>query len=210
MSSPPGASFRAKVHTMLRTSILDAAWDRLVESDWSDVRISDIASDVGVSRQTIYNEFGAKDQLAEAVLLREVGRFVKAILREVERASDLRGAVHAALEWVLKTGAEHPVLSRMAEEARAGTTATLLPLLTMNGDRVLIPLRSMLAAAFLERWDLDERQVELNLDLVIRTVISYLVLPSDLSRAEVVDHLVRIATATLDGVARRADTASAG
>jgi hypothetical protein len=105
---------------------------------------------------------------------------------------------------VLVTGAKHPVLSRMAEEARAGTTATLLPLLTMNGDKLLMPLRSMLAATFLERWDLDQRQVELNLDLVIRTVISYLVLPSDLSREEVVDHLARIATATLDGVAPRA------
>lgn len=204
MASPPEASFRAKVHTLLRTSILDAAWDRLVESDWSDVRMSDIAADVGVSRQTIYNEYGAKDQLAEAVLLREVGRFVKAILREVERAPDLPGAVHNALDWVLSTGAQHPVLSRMAEEARAGTTATLLPLLTMNGDKLLMPLRSMLVAAFRERWDIDERRLELTLDLVIRTVISHLILPSDLSRDEVVDQITRIGIATFDVPAPRA------
>lgn len=194
-------NFRAKVHEMLRTSILDAAFDRLSAADWSDVRISDIAADVGVSRQTVYNEFGAKDQLAQAVMLREVSRFVDGIVREFDRTPDLSTAVEYALEFVLASGAVHPVLQRMIAEARSSTTATALPMLTMDADTLLLPLRKMLADACLERWQLEPHAFNLSLDLIIRVSISHLVMPSDLPRFEVIHHLVRLVMGPLEDVA---------
>ncbi len=73
----PSETFRARVHDMLRTSILDSAWTRAAKVPWSQVRIADIAEDVGVSRQTIHNEFGTKDQLAEALFEREMHVFLQ-------------------------------------------------------------------------------------------------------------------------------------
>ncbi|WP_154402867.1 TetR family transcriptional regulator [Nocardioides speluncae] len=200
MPGPRNSSFRAKVHEMLRTSILDAAFERLSAADWSDVRISDIAADVGVSRQTVYNEFGAKDQLAQAVMLREVGRFVDGIVHEFDRTPDLPTAVEHALDFVLASGAKHPVLRRMVAEARSSTTATALPMLTMDADTLLIPLRKMLGDACLERWQLEPHAFNLSLDMIIRVSISHLVMPSDLPRSEVVHHIVRLAMGTLGEV----------
>ena len=60
------------MHELLRTSILDAAWDAAAKTDWNNVRVVDIAETVGVSRQTIYNEFGTKEDLAQALFNREV------------------------------------------------------------------------------------------------------------------------------------------
>ncbi|MGQ5228634.1 helix-turn-helix domain-containing protein, partial [Streptomyces sp. yara] len=38
---------------------------------WSAVRMVDVAAAAGVSRQTLYNEFGSKDGLARALVRRE-------------------------------------------------------------------------------------------------------------------------------------------
>ena len=57
-----------------RESLLDAAYTALVRRPWSAVRMVDVAAAAGVSRQTLYNEFGSKDGLVQALLAREPGR----------------------------------------------------------------------------------------------------------------------------------------
>ena len=46
---------------------------------WSHVTMSRLAQAVGVSRQTVYNEIGSKPQLAEAMILRELDRFLEVV-----------------------------------------------------------------------------------------------------------------------------------
>ncbi|MFI6049448.1 TetR/AcrR family transcriptional regulator [Streptomyces violascens] len=65
-----------------RESLLDAALSALAELPWSGVRMVDVASAAGVSRQTLYNEFGSKDGLARALVRREADVY----LRGVDRA----------------------------------------------------------------------------------------------------------------------------
>lgn len=185
----------------VRERVLDAAEARALEVGLSALRVGQVAERAGVSRQTVYNEFGAKDKLAEAVVLREMGRFVDGIVVQFDRTTDLAAAVGYALEYVLESGAEHPVLRRMVAEARSGTTATTLPMLTMNADLLLIPLRTMLGEACRQRWELEQPLLDLNLDMVIRASISHLVMPSDLPRADVVHHLVRLAVGTFGEIA---------
>lgn len=73
-----------------RESLLDAAFTALADRPWAVVRMVDVAVAAGVSRQTLYNEFGSKDGLARALVRREA----EAYLSGVERA--LSGATGAA------------------------------------------------------------------------------------------------------------------
>ena len=51
--------------------ILATAAEMTAEVGWSGVTMAALAERVGVSRQTVYNEWGSRDRLAEAMVLRE-------------------------------------------------------------------------------------------------------------------------------------------
>ncbi|MEV2250004.1 TetR/AcrR family transcriptional regulator [Streptomyces sp. NPDC050147] len=70
-----------------RESLLDAANTALARRPWPGVRMVDVAATAGVSRQTLYNEFGSKDGLARALLRRETDAY----LHGVERALAVEG-----------------------------------------------------------------------------------------------------------------------
>ncbi len=47
--------------------------------DWSSITLSDVARAAGISRQTIYNEFGSRQGLAQGYALRLADRLVDAV-----------------------------------------------------------------------------------------------------------------------------------
>lgn len=59
-----------------RESLLDAAYTALARRAWSAVRMVDVAAVAGVSRQTLYNEFGSKEGLARALVRREADAYL--------------------------------------------------------------------------------------------------------------------------------------
>src|ERR1700691_897669 len=64
---------------LLRDSVLDAMRDLLMPRDWSAITLSDVARTAGISRQTIYNEFGSRQGLAQGYALRLADRLVGAV-----------------------------------------------------------------------------------------------------------------------------------
>lgn len=64
---------------LLRDSVLDAMREELLTKDWSAITLSDVARTAGVSRQTIYNEFGSRQGLAQGYAIRLADRLVDAI-----------------------------------------------------------------------------------------------------------------------------------
>ncbi|WP_327353544.1 TetR/AcrR family transcriptional regulator [Streptomyces sp. NBC_01304] len=81
-----------------RESLLDAAYTALERRPWSAVRMVDVAAVAGVSRQTLYNEFGSKEGLARALVRREADGY----LAGVDRAL-MEGGLPAAAEWTVST-----------------------------------------------------------------------------------------------------------
>src|SRR5690606_31829948 len=63
----------------VRERLLDAAYGAVVAGGWSRMRMADIARSAAVSRQTLYNEFGTKEGLLQAVVLREADRFLDGV-----------------------------------------------------------------------------------------------------------------------------------
>ena len=56
---------------LLRNTLLDAACRELEAQQWADITMADIAVAAGVSRQTLYKEFGSREEFAQVLVLRE-------------------------------------------------------------------------------------------------------------------------------------------
>ncbi|MEH6379323.1 helix-turn-helix domain-containing protein, partial [Streptomyces sp. KLMMK] len=69
-----------------RELLLDAAFAALRTRPWNGVRMVDVAAAAGVSRQTLYNEFGSKDGLARALVRREAETFLAGVERALAAA----------------------------------------------------------------------------------------------------------------------------
>ncbi|MEU5097363.1 TetR/AcrR family transcriptional regulator [Streptomyces sp. NPDC020996] len=82
-----------------RESLLDAAYSALARRPWSTVRMVDVAAAAGVSRQTLYNEFGSKEGLARALVRREADGFLAGAERALTAHSDARDRLVAVAEW---------------------------------------------------------------------------------------------------------------
>ncbi|QIK06676.1 helix-turn-helix transcriptional regulator [Streptomyces sp. ID38640] len=100
-----------------RESLLDAAYTALTERAWTAVRMVDVAAAAGVSRQTLYNEFGSKEGLARALVRRETDNYLAGVARALSQGSpaagtrgDAAGRVAAAAAWTLRTARANPLV----------------------------------------------------------------------------------------------------
>src|SRR6476646_893745 len=96
---------------LLRETLLGAARHELQQRSWSEITMADVARAAGVSRQTLYKEFGSRDEFAQAFVIHEGERFLDAVEAAVrEHLDDPRAAIHAALETFLRTAGADPVV----------------------------------------------------------------------------------------------------
>ncbi|MCC3776937.1 TetR family transcriptional regulator [Streptomyces sp. UNOB3_S3] len=103
-----------------RELLLDAAFTALGTRPWHGVRMVDVAAAAGVSRQTLYNEFGSKDGLARALVRREAETFLGGVEHALATARDAVDAAAAAAGaaagdrcaaaalWTLRTARVNP------------------------------------------------------------------------------------------------------
>ncbi|MFF7794131.1 TetR family transcriptional regulator [Streptomyces sp. NPDC007991] len=96
-----------------RESLLDAAYTALVRRPWSTVRMVDVAAAAGVSRQTLYNEFGSKDGLARALVRREADGYLAGVDRALTGHSDPRERLTATAEWTTSAARENALVRAM-------------------------------------------------------------------------------------------------
>jgi AcrR family transcriptional regulator len=161
----------------LRDDLLDAAAALIIERGFRRVRMQDVADAVGVSRQTVYNEFGDKWRLAEALNLRENDRYLDAVDDALNRHDDLYSAVAAAVAYTLTTAADDPL--KKAVLTGSGSE-DLLPLMTTRAEPVLFTAKRRIVAHTLRQWPhLDEAEVTDLADAVVRLTMSHVVLPME-------------------------------
>ncbi|MDI3385898.1 TetR/AcrR family transcriptional regulator [Streptomyces sp. B-S-A8] len=88
-----------------RESLLDAACTSLARKPWPAVRMVDVAALAGVSRQTLYNEFGSKDGLARSLVRREADRYLAGVDRALAE-----GGLPAAADWTVTSAGANALL----------------------------------------------------------------------------------------------------
>ncbi len=96
-----------------RESLLDAAYTALARRPWPAVRMVDVAAAAGVSRQTLYNEFGSKDGLARALVRREADGYLAGVDRALATHSDPRDRLTATAEWTTSVARENSLVRAM-------------------------------------------------------------------------------------------------
>lgn len=177
--------------------VVDAAVRLTSDVGWSQVTMAKLADVVGVSRQTVYNEIGTKAGLAEAMILRELDRFLGVVRMAFDQhPTDIVAAIRAASQQVLESAQDNQLL-RAVVSATHGADTELLPLLTTHAESLL----SVAKGVILERiapYDvpLDADHLDAAIDMVVRVVLSHVMQPSG-SPAETADDIAWIAARVL-------------
>jgi AcrR family transcriptional regulator len=159
--------------------VIAAAVEITTESGWATITMGKLAERAGVSRQTVYNEFGSKPQLAEEMVLRELAQF----LAEVERAfdahpGDLIAAIRGACRGVLELAQDNRLLKAVVS-ATHGADTELLPLLTTHSEPLLDTAKAVVKARVATyEVPLPESRLDAAIDVIVRVVLSHVMQPS--------------------------------
>ena len=162
---------------LLRNTLLDAACDELQDRRWADITMADIAHAAGVSRQTLYKEFGSREEFSQELVLREAERFLVAVQAAVNaHLEDPATALSAAFDVFLTAAAENPLISTIV---RGEGAEGLLVLFTTHGQPLVERAAEQLTAIIIAGWPLVQRtDAELLSECLVRLAISYAALPT--------------------------------
>jgi AcrR family transcriptional regulator len=163
---------------LLRDTLFGAARDELQSRAWSEITMSNVARAAGVSRQTLYKEFGSRDEFAQAFVIHEGERFLDGVDAAVrEHLDDPRAAVGAALEIFLRSAGEDPLVRILLSDDGTGG---MLPLVTTQGMPVVQWATARLTVTIQEGWpQAPAEKTALLAESLVRLAISYVTAPGD-------------------------------
>jgi AcrR family transcriptional regulator len=166
---------------LLRQTLFDAARHHLETRPWSEVTMGDIAATAGVSRQTLYKEFGNKSEFAVNLTIHEGERFLGAVEDAVRTHTDNpRAAIRAALELFLRTAGEDPLIRTVLSDDGSGGSGGMLPFVTTQGMPVVVWATARLSAVIEEGWpQAGKDDVKLLAEALVRLAISYITTPAE-------------------------------
>lgn len=160
--------------SLLRDTIVTAVDDLVRSRGWSATTMSDVAASAGVSRQTLYNEFGSRQALVEAYVTREIAALVNEVECEVRSGShDAHAALQTAFGLFLRLASDEPVVQIIVADTEGGE---LMRLLTGLGRSVAT---TRVAALIVEVWpQVTLADAELLAESLVRLAISHALLPT--------------------------------
>jgi AcrR family transcriptional regulator len=200
--APALGRFRDRVRHQLRGDVLDAAYDLTVTSGWHGVRMTSLAERVGVSRQTLYKEFGSREDVGRALVLREAGRLIDGVSEQIrQRHDDVPAAIHAAVSYALERSAASPLLRAVltgASPAAAGEES-LLAIITAQSRPLIAAATALLTDYLLATTPgLGDEDADTIASALVRLTASHLMLPID-PPGRTAERLTRIAVRALRG-----------
>jgi AcrR family transcriptional regulator len=175
-TAPERVPYSVAARELLRNTLLDAACDQLHSRRWADVTMADIALAAGVSRQTLYKEFGSREVFAQVLVMREADRFLLAVEDAVgAHLEDPASALAAAFDVFLRAAAENPLVHTIVHGDGA---EELLALFTTHGKPLVESAAERLTSVILAGWPLIAHEdAELLSECLVRLAISYAGLP---------------------------------
>ncbi len=168
--------YRAAVATHTRDSILDALRELLLERNWRAITMTDVATAAGLSKQTLYNEFGSRRGLAQGYAIRLTDALVSVIEAAlVQHENDALGALEQGFTAFFELSKSDPlVLSLHSGEP----PEDLLRLITTDSDPIVDRAAQRLSETFQQCWvSASERQADIISRAVVRLALSYIPTP---------------------------------
>jgi AcrR family transcriptional regulator len=194
-------SFADRTKRRLRIELLDAAYDAIVAGGYDGLRMNDVARRTGVSRQTVYNEFGDRWGVLQAVAARETERFLLEVNAALAEQSDPIDGLRAAVERALTLAGDNPLVKAALSQPGSDQASQLL---TTRGQQLLEVCHQALDAHVREHWpEVPPEDATSCVDIALRVVLSHIVTPGP-SPSEVASQLARVLTPFLSNARRQA------
>jgi AcrR family transcriptional regulator len=177
---------------LLRDSVLDAMRDLLLTRDSSAVTLSDVARSAGISRQTIYNEFGSRQGLAQGYALRLADRLVDAI--HVALDANVGNIYEAFLQgfraFFAESASDPLVISLLSGVAKPD----LLQLITTDSAPIITRASARLSFALTQAWvATSDEDAGVLARAIVRLALSYVSMPPEADH-DVARDLARLMT----------------
>ena len=177
---------------LLRDSILDGMRELLLTRDWSAITLSDVAKAAGISRQTIYNEFGSRQGLAQGYALRLADRLVGQIQSAI--AANV-GDVYAAFlqgfrDFFVESAADPLVISLLTGTSKPD----LLQIITTDSAPIITHCSERLTELFMTSWvRCSQEDAGVLARAIVRLAMSYISMPPEADH-DVARDLARLMT----------------
>ena len=177
---------------LLRDSILDGMRELLLQRDWSAITLSDVAKAAGISRQTIYNEFGSRQGLAQGYALRLADRLVDAVDQAItHNVGDVYGAFLEAFRMFFIQSAADPLVISLLT---GGTKPDLLQIITTDSGPMMTRCSGRLTATFQHSWiKASDDDAGILARAIVRLAMSYVSMPPEADH-DVAADLARLLT----------------
>ncbi|MFB7244265.1 TetR family transcriptional regulator [Streptomyces populi] len=190
---PPRVAWRKE----MRERVIAEARSLAAEDGWDRVRVADLALRAGVSRPSIYKEFGDRAGIGRALVEHETDKFLIGLAAVLDtHRGRLAPALEAAVAHSLEQAAVNPFVGAVLTATRGGTDA-LLPFLTSRPEPVFSSTRRLLCAWFGETVpQVTEDRRAAAADLTVRLTLSHMLLPSH-DPGATPSHIARTVCATL-------------
>jgi AcrR family transcriptional regulator len=139
--------------------------------------MDDVADRAGVGRMTVYRRFGSRQQLEEALAVREARRCLAELDSTIDPGAPVADQIAQGLLTSLRLIREHPMLERMSRIEPAAALAAL----TSEGAAVFAMSRAFVAGRLIEsqrRGQIDpEIDPEQAAEMLVRIALSFLLIP---------------------------------
>ena len=177
---------------LLRDSVLDAMRDLLLTRDWSAITLSDVARAAGISRQTIYNEFGSRQGLAQGYALRLADRLVDTVHAGLDaNVGNIYEAFLQGFRNFFSESASDPlVISLLSGVAKPD----LLQIITTDSAPIVTRASARLTSAFTQSWvATSDEDAGVLARAIVRLALSYVSMPPEADH-DVAADLARLMT----------------
>ncbi len=170
--------YATAARALLRETIVGAVDELTRTRGWASTTMADVARAAGVSRQTLYNEFGSRPALVEAYVTHEIEKIVGEVGEAVRlHAEDAHRALRSAFELFLKLASDEPIVQII--QASGAETDSLQRLLTGIGQTLA---SERIATLINEIWpQVGGHDAELLAGSLVRLAISHALVPDDSS-----------------------------
>jgi AcrR family transcriptional regulator len=166
--------------------IIDAALRQFELFGVARSTVEQITKRSGLSRVTLYRRFPGKQQLVEAVVLREVRLFLDRLDERLDQLSTPAEKIAEGFVFTLDAIRSHALLARLLE----AEPESVLRYFTVEGGPVVAAARDYLADRVAKDNPTDRRshaELALAAELTVRLVISFLLTPQTVAELDDAD-----------------------
>lgn len=158
---------------------VDATHERILDAALAEVSafgarltMEDVAARAAVGRMTVFRRFGSKQALLDALLARELNRFLEGVSAALEGLPDPAERVAEAFVACVRSSREHPLISRAVRTDPGAALSDLL-----RGDPSAVDLGREFVAGYLRAEAGLAGDPEETADVLVRLALTYVLHP---------------------------------